>query len=437
MVGFLLLAILPLLLLDGCLSPLAQSNAPSASDAEQPSLSIMSQVDGPNSEFETKTLGPFVGKQGFQLRYIPSFESVNDRLEIYRQLLRDHSPQPDIFEIDIIWPSILADDLVDLKPYLGADIGAFPPELLKAFTVGGRLVAIPLYMDTSLLYYRADLLKKYGFPRPPETWDELEKMAKVIQSGERRAGKKDFWGYVWQGRAYEGLTCDALEWQISAGGGPILNEDRTVSVCNRNAIGALDRAASWVGTISPPGVVAYDEYDSFNVWQSGNAAFMRHWGYIYASARKESCPVRNCFGVAMLPGGMGGRYRALGGKAVAVSRYSEHRDEAIATLRYLTSAGTQRIRAGQIGSVPTNSLLQQSAAVMEKTPFHGPLAGQVMTDVVARPSVIAGKSYDAVSRAYFEAVHSALTHQANPQEALAKLEKQLVQITGFRAVHKN
>ena len=71
---------------------------------------------------------------------------------------------------------------------------------------------------------------------------------------------------------------------------------------------------------------------------------------------------------------------------------------------------------------------------MVNTPFHGPLAGQVMAGVLARPSALAGKSYDQVSRAYFEAVYSVLTRQSTPAEALAGLEKQLVQITGFRAV---
>jgi trehalose/maltose transport system substrate-binding protein len=37
-------------------------------------------------------------------------------------------------------------------------------------------------------------LRKYGYDRPPRNWDELDRMAKRIQAGERAKGKKDFWG---------------------------------------------------------------------------------------------------------------------------------------------------------------------------------------------------------------------------------------------------
>ena len=78
--------------------------------------------------------------------------------------------------------------------------------------MNNKLLALPITMDAGILYYRTDLLKKYGYRAPPQTWDELGKMARVIQTGERRAGKNDFWGFAWQGEEGESLTCNALEW---------------------------------------------------------------------------------------------------------------------------------------------------------------------------------------------------------------------------------
>src|SRR5260370_8373250 len=102
-------------------------------------------------------------------------------------------------------------------------------------------------------------------------------MAERIQAGERAKGKKDFWGYVWQGAATEALTCNALEWQFAEGGGRIIENDKTISVNNPAAIRAWQRARHWIGWISPPSVVAYSELDSMNVWDSGGAAFRRTW----------------------------------------------------------------------------------------------------------------------------------------------------------------
>jgi trehalose/maltose transport system substrate-binding protein len=116
------------------------------------------------------------------------------------------------------------------------------PQLLPGYTVGRKVVGIPYQVNIGSLEYRTDLLREYGYDHPPETWDELEAMAKRIQTGERAKGKKDFWGFVWQGAEAEALTCNALEWQIAEGGGRIVESDRTISVNNPAAIRAWQRA---------------------------------------------------------------------------------------------------------------------------------------------------------------------------------------------------
>ena len=179
-------------------------------------------------------------------------------------------------------------------------------------------------------------MEKYGYDAPPATWDELQEMATVIQEGER-AENPDFWGYVWQGNAYEGLTCDALEWIASNNGGSVVSPDGVITINNPNAAAIVDQAASWVSTISPTGVTGYGEEDARADWQSGNAAFMRNWPYAYSLGNADDSVVAGLFDVSPLPAGEGSPAATLGGWQLAVSKYSAHPEEAAELAFFLTS----------------------------------------------------------------------------------------------------
>jgi trehalose/maltose transport system substrate-binding protein len=290
----------------------------------------------------------FTQKTGIQLKSLPVPENTLDQMALSRQLLRQVGSGPDVLGIDLIWPGLLQEYLVDLRPYLTPEISSLEPELLSSYMVDGKLLAIPYQMQVGTLEYRIDLLRQYGYDHPPKTWDELEGMAQRIQAGERAKGRKDFWGYVWQGAAAESLTCNALEWQVAAGGGQIIEADRTISVNNPAATRAWQRAKHWIGWISPPGVVAYQEQDSMNAFDAGEAAFGRVWGgaTIPLSRRtrldhRRGSPLESVTGYAVIPGGPGGRAGTLGGSGLAVSAHSLHPQEAIELVRFLVRAQIQ------------------------------------------------------------------------------------------------
>ena len=227
-----------------------------------------------------RLLQQFTQETGIHVKDLPVPESTLDSMNLSRKLLQQGGSGPDVLGLDVVWSGILDDDLVDLRPSSAAEIAQLRPELIPGYTVGRKLVALPYRVQIGALEYRTDLLREYGYDHPPVTWDELERMAIRIQKGERAKGKKDFWGYVWQGAPTEGLTCNALEWQFAEGGGRIVENDRTVSVNNPATIRAWQRAKRWIGWISPPSVLAYRETDSMNVFDSGGAAFNRAWAEI-------------------------------------------------------------------------------------------------------------------------------------------------------------
>jgi trehalose/maltose transport system substrate-binding protein len=258
-------------------------------------------------------------------------------------------------------------------------------------------------------------------------------MAARIQAGERAKGNESFWGFVWQGAAAECLTCNALEWQASEGGGRIIERDKTISVNNPQTIRAWERAARWVGSISPPSVVAYKEWDGTNVWAAGNAAFMRNWPQAAVASRAAGSSIRNKFDVTLLPAGQAGRAGTLGGTSLAVSRFSAHPREALALVRYLSSGNLQVERSRALSVPPTRRPLYELPEVLEPNPYFGPVGQALRTGVaVSRPADLARKNYEDVTEAYIQAVHSVLTREQSAPDAAAALEKQLMRITGFK-----
>ncbi len=138
-----------------------------------------------------------------------------------------------------------------------------------------------------MLFYRSDLLEHYG-ETVPQTWAEMTRIAERIQQAEREAGNEGFWGYVFQGKAYEGLTCNAIEWVASYGGGRIVDDNGNITINNAGAAEALQTVAGWIGTIAPRGVMGYEEEQARAVFQNGDTLFMRNWPYVYALSQPDS-----------------------------------------------------------------------------------------------------------------------------------------------------
>ena len=384
----------------------------------------------PSRARQTGETERFVRETGIRVEHLPLPETSLGQLDLARKLLREPSTSPDLLGVDVIWPEIIDEYLLDLKPYFSSELSSVDPESLASDTVNGKVVAIPYHMQIGTLAYRTDLLRKYGYTHPPVTWDELETMAARIQAGERAEGKKDFWGYVWQGAAAEGLTCNALEWQVSQGGGRIIEKNKTISVSNPAAIQSWQRAARWVGWISPPGVLSYTEADATNVWASERAAFWRTWQWKYRLAHWQEATLPNLTGYTSVPGGAAARVGVLGGTGLAVSRFSAHPQEAMALLRFFINDELASER--NLAQAPGHSqpeLYDLPWLVGDDTSTQK--SGRPPR-IITRPSDVTGQAYEKVSKAYMQAVHSVLTHERSATDAAALLERELVVITGYK-----
>jgi trehalose/maltose transport system substrate-binding protein len=369
----------------------------------------------------------WAAKNGHQIKLFTPPTSTTDYLALLRQQFAAKAGDIDVINIDVVWPGVIKDHLVDLKKYSkGAEAQHFPA-IVANNTVDGKLLGMPFFTDAGLLYYRKDLLEKYKL-KPPETWDELAAAAKTVMAGERKGGAADFQGFVFQAKAYEGLSCNALEWVASFGGGEIIDKAGNVTINNAKAAKALDTAASWIGNIAPGGVLNYGEEDARGVFQSGNALFMRNWPYVWSLSQAADSPIKGKVGVAPLPRGEGGKSSAtLGGWQLAVSKYSKNVDAAAALAVYLASPEIQRKRAIGGSYNPTIMSLYQDAEIVKANPFMGALL-PVFTGAVARPATATALKYPEVSRAFWDATHEVLSKKASGADSVKRLEGKLKQV---------
>ena len=384
-----------------------------------------------NHELCVRAAKQWAQNSGNNVKFITTPFSSTARLSLYEQWLAAHA-KIDVLMTDVYYPAILKNELVDLTPYFSkSERKKFFPVYMKVDTVDGKLLAIPWYAAVGAMYYRKDLLARYGL-KPPRTWHGLTRDAKLVQARERDAGHPFFWGYVWQGKAYEGLTCDALEWLASYGGGTIVDPQGRVTLDNPRAIAALTMAKGWIGTITPRGVLSTEEPQSLRIFYAGDALFLRSWPYVWSVVQQPESPLRGKVGVTLIPKGPGtqGRHAGtIGGWALAVSKYAPHRRAAISLVRYLASYKVQRMRFLRDTLMPTRMALYKDPTVLARLPVMR-VFYRAIRDAVPRPSVQTGARYNRASAVFYTGVHQMLIGEASPAATARRITARLNGLSG-------
>lgn len=369
-------------------------------------------------------------KTGNSVKVVSAAQNSNDRLGHDQLLLASKSSDIDVFIIDTPWPGIIGDFFLNLDEYVPPEVSQ---QYFKSFIlnnrVRGRLTALPWFIDSGLFFYRKDLLEKHGHS-VPRTWSEMEKTAFQIQEAERKAGNADFWGFVFQGKAYEGLTCNALEWFVNSNAGTFVDDSGKVTVNQPNAVKILKQVSSWIGKISPRGVLNYMEEESRGVFQVGNALFMRNWPYAYQLASSPDSPVKGKIGITAIPhlNPKQESHGTLGGWSLAVSKFTRNPQESVSLVLYLTGLEEQKRRAVLGGFSPTLPSLYQDSNLLQTFPLLKSLY-HFFELTIPRPSRVMGTRYNQASAEIWDSIHKILSGESDAESQLKSLEKNLNRIS--------
>jgi multiple sugar transport system substrate-binding protein len=329
---------------------------------------------------------------------------------------------PDVFMGDVIWPGEFGAHglALPLSKYEPASFWSrFASGLVAGATYKGQVYGAPFFQDQGFLFYRTDLLKAAGMA-VPKTWEQLESDAATLVKQH-----KVKYGFVWQGAAYEGGTCDFMEY-YSDTGGTVLNASDSASTLN---LADVTKTLTFMHGLvtsgaSPAAVDTFQETQVMNTFVAGDAAFIRNWDYAYSSSQAPGSKVIGKVGVAPLPTFAGEPYPGysnIGGWNLYINPHSKKIAADLDFINFITGTHAQTIEATPpFSEIPTNAMVRALPAIKKESP---PFAVLSQTKLVARPAQ--NPNYPKISQAIYSNMNAALSGSATPASAASAMVSQV------------
>ncbi len=236
---------------------------------------------------------------------------------------------PDVLELGSDWvPEFSSQNvLLDLTSAVDSIKGRY--RMWEPGSLGDKIYAFPWILDTRVLFYNKDLMKKTGLNpnHPPQTWEELLGYAKKVNrpqrgiygfgvnSAERHVLYKKFLPFLW------------------GNGGKILTDDN--STCLINSKEVID-ALNFYIELSKYGLLDTQRRLG-EAFVQGKIGFLISGGWLLREIQKNNLPVN--FGVALMPQpdiNRGTPTSFAGGEFLVINQKTKYPQEALKLVRFLT-----------------------------------------------------------------------------------------------------
>jgi multiple sugar transport system substrate-binding protein len=284
---------------------------------------------------------------------------------------------------------------------------------------------VPWFADVGLLYWRKDLLQRHG-RAVPRTWTELAETTRFVLNHEN---DPRLLGYVWQGRQYEGIVCNAFE--VIRGFGGARPDDAPDAFLGEPAtIEALTFLRGLVVSgASPPQTTSADEETVRTLFNEGRAVFMRNWPYAWSLLEREGSPVRGKVAFGPLPAQPEGfSAGTLGGWQIAVNRFVPEwkRRPAIELAAFLGSPEAETIVARAYSLQPARRAPYSDPKFLAESPLSASLA-PILLQAQPRPVTPYYMMMSSELQSQFSAAVSGIR---TPQEAMKRATHSVELLTG-------
>lgn len=236
---------------------------------------------------------------------------------------------------------------------------AFPETVNTAFTIDGKLYAAPANVATLVLYYNKAMFAEAGI-EPPKTADDLVAAAKKLTKVE--GGKVTQYGISLADNKTIQMW-PILQWM---NGGDIIDANGCAVINQPKSVEALTTWANLVANdkVSPVGQTGADADTLFS---AKKAAMEINGPWAAAGFREAGIDL----GIAQVPVGAAGPVTLASTVPLAVSKSTEHKEQAFEFLAWWTGKTAQEAFAKESGFPPVRTDIGEAVS---KLPNVAPFA---------------------------------------------------------------
>ena len=282
--------------------------------------------------------------------------TTNERKELLARSLRNNSEKLDLFAVDYIWVPRFAKWVEPFDQHLSSSLkNSIQKKAIESCIYEDKLVAIPLYIDVGLMYYRDDILKKhknYSLIKQKlensMTWFDFIELCNELET------KNDQF-YMFAADNFEGLVCSFIELLLNQKE-DFFNTD-SIQFNTKEGRKALKLLVDLVNKykITPDVVTSFDEFQCFKYALEHDVPFIRGWpGQLkhYIDLIEDTTKFKY-FSIASLPHFSGfGNGSVLGGWNLMIPSSSDKKKESIKFIQFLLKEENQKILAEKGGYIP-------------------------------------------------------------------------------------